>query len=59
LYLNDKLIKSATYIAPPSNWTSGSNFDLGAYEYLNVGGLDSSDDVIDDFVVTNSPVLFN
>ena len=58
LYLNDKLVKSTPYTAPASNWTTGSNFNVGAYEYLTYGGYNASDDVIDDFVVTSSQALF-
>jgi hypothetical protein len=58
LYLNDKLVKSTPYAPPASNWTAGSNFNVGAYEYLNFGGHNASDDVIDEFVVTSSQALF-
>jgi hypothetical protein len=51
LYLNDALVRS-TYYIPTANWTTASNFDLGAYEYLTFGGYDSSDDVIDEFMVS-------
>lgn len=53
LYLNDTLVKSELRITTPvPNWTAASNFDLGAYEYLTFGGYDSSDDVIDEFMVS-------
>ncbi len=34
------------------NWTAASNFDLGAYQYANVGGYNVSDDVINQFTVS-------
>jgi hypothetical protein len=52
LYLNGALVKSTAYSAPAANWTSASNFDLGAYEYLNFGGYYVSDDVIGDLTVS-------
>lgn len=52
LYLNDKLVQSATYQSVPPNWTSASVFDIGAQEYLNLGGYNSLDDIIDEFTVT-------
>ena len=55
LYLNGTLVKSAPYVAPAANWTAGSVFDLGAYEYLTFGGLSTSDDIIDEFTVTGPP----
>jgi hypothetical protein len=51
LYLNDVLVKSSTYSKLTPNWTANSNFNIGAYEYLNVGGYNSSDDIIDEFKV--------
>jgi hypothetical protein len=51
LYLNDILVKSSPYTIPTANWTAASIFDLGAYEYQNSGGYNSSDDVIDEFTV--------
>jgi hypothetical protein len=52
LYLNNSLVKSVPYTVPAPNWTSASNFDLGAYEYLTFGGYYVSDDVIDEFSVS-------
>jgi hypothetical protein len=51
LYLNGALVKSTAYSAPAANWTSASNFDLGAYEYLNLNGYGVLDDVIEGFTV--------
>jgi hypothetical protein len=51
LYLNGVPVKSSPYTKPTPNWTAASNFDLGAHEYLTVGGYNSSDDVIDEFTV--------
>ena len=54
LYLNDTLVESVPYVAPSPNWTSASNFDLGAYEYFTFGGYDASDDLIDELLSTPS-----
>jgi hypothetical protein len=51
LYLNGNLVKTTAYTGATPNWTSASNFDLGAYEYLTAGGYNGSDDVIDEFTV--------
>jgi len=53
LYLNNMLVQSATYTPPTPNWTSASNFDLGAYEYMTYGGYNVSDDIIDEFTVSS------
>jgi hypothetical protein len=53
LYLNNKLVKSVPYTVPTPNWSASSNFNLGAYQYLTFGGYNVSDDIIDQFVVTN------
>ena len=55
LYFNDKLVQTAAYSKSNANWTAGSNFDLGAYEYLSYGGYNSSDDVIDEFTISPVP----
>ena len=55
LYLNDRLVKKFTYTTPTANWSSASNFDLGAYEYLSNGGYNVCDDIIDEFTVTPVP----
>ena len=55
LYLNNRLVKSVPYSAPTPNWSSASNFDLGAYEYLTFGGYSVLDDVIDEFSVSGPP----
>ena len=52
LYLNDSLVQALTDTSSTPNWTAASNFDVGAYEYLNGGGYNSSDDVIDEFSVS-------
>ncbi len=52
LYLNNTLVKSVPYTLPTPNWSASSNFDLGAYQYLNAGGYGVSDDIIDAFTVT-------
>src|SRR4029077_2414375 len=44
LYFNGTLVQTAAYTKPTPNWTSASNFDLGAYEYLTYGGYNASDD---------------
>jgi hypothetical protein len=51
VYLNGSLVKSTAYTVPTPNWSSASNFDFGAYEYLSYGGYDSCDDIIDEFTV--------
>jgi len=51
LYMNGNLVQSSAYTATTPNWTSSSNFDLGAYEYQTFGGYNVSDDVIDEFTV--------
>ena len=57
LYLNGTLVKSAAYTPATPNWTSSSNFDLGAYEYLTYGGFNVSDDQIDEFTVTGPAIV--
>lgn len=52
LYLNDGLAQSTPYTKPSPNWTAASTFDIGAYEYLNLGGFNACDDVIEGFSVT-------
>ena len=52
LYLNDTQVQSSPYSQPTPNWTANSVFDLGATEYMNLGGYNSSDDVIDEFSVS-------
>jgi hypothetical protein len=52
LYLNGTLVKSSPYSPTTANWTASSNFDLGAYDYLTYGGRNVSDDVIDEFTVS-------
>lgn len=52
LYLNGTPVQSTAYAAPAANWTSASNFDLGAYQYLTYGGYNVSDDVILGFSVS-------
>jgi hypothetical protein len=49
LYLNNTLVSTTAYTVPAPNWSAASNFDLGAYEYLQFGGYFSSDDVISGF----------
>jgi hypothetical protein len=51
LYLNDKLVQTASDTTASPNWTSASNFDIGAYEYLTFGGFNTNDDIIDEFTV--------
>ena len=51
LYLNDSLANSSSFSVHNPSWSSTSNFDFGAYEYLTYGGFNVSDDVIADFVV--------
>ena len=56
-YLNDTLVASAPRTTPTPNWTAASTFDLGAREYLALGGNNSSDDVIDEFTVLGQPTM--
>jgi Galactose oxidase, central domain len=51
LYLNGTLVTSTAYSVPTPNWTSASNFDLGAYDYFG-SGYNVSDDIVADFRVT-------
>ncbi len=51
LYLNNTLVKSSANTPATPNWTTASNFDLGAYQYSTVGGYNVSDDIIDEFTV--------
>ncbi len=51
LYLNGLLVKSSPTSTVAANWSTASVFDLGAYEYLNSGGYDVSDDAISAFTV--------
>jgi hypothetical protein len=55
LYLNGVVVKTTASAPPVANWTSTSNFDLGAFEYLNFGGYNVLEDVIKDFTV-DAPV---
>jgi hypothetical protein len=55
LYLNGKLVKSTPAASVTANWSSGSVFDLGAYEYLTAGGYDCSEDVINGFTIFPTP----
>jgi len=55
LYLNDSLIQALTDTTATPNWTSASNFDIGAYQYLSYGGFNTEDDVIDEFTVSGPP----
>lgn len=52
LSLNGAVVKSSPYTPATANWSSASNFDIGAYEYENVGGYSSSDDIVGNFVVS-------
>ena len=56
LYLNGALAASQETGPATANWSAGSMFDLGAYEYQTFGGYDSSDDTIADFTVSPPPV---
>ena len=51
LYLNGVLMKSAPYSVPATNWSAGSVFDVGAYEYQTYGGFYGLDDVIDELTI--------
>ena len=51
LFLNDVSVQTSSYTKTVPNWTGASIFDLGAYEYLNLGGYNSTDDIIDEFTV--------
>jgi hypothetical protein len=55
LYLNGALVRSTLFSPLAANWTVASNFDLGAYEYLNYGGFYGFEDVIGAFDVNASP----
>jgi hypothetical protein len=52
LYLNNSLVQVLTDTSTTPSWTSASNFDIGAYEYLNGGGFNVDDDIIDEFSVS-------
>jgi len=52
LNLNGSPVMSQSYTSVAANWTAASNFDLGAYEYLTLGGFNCSDDVIGNFKVS-------
>ena len=52
LYVNGTLVNTTPYTRAQPVWSSGSWFTIGAQEYLNNGGYNASDDVIDDFIVT-------
>jgi chitodextrinase len=51
LYFNGGLVQSVPYTPSTPNWNSGSNFDLGAYQYSSYGGYNVSDDMIFGFSV--------
>lgn len=51
LFFNDVMVQSGSYSPQSPTWGATSNFDLGATEFLNFGGFDSSDDVISNFTV--------
>ena len=51
LYLNGVVVKTTASSLLAATWASTSNFDLGAFEYLNFGGYLVSDDAIGDFTV--------
>jgi hypothetical protein len=59
LFLNGTLVKSAPIAAMAVNWTAGSVFDLGAFEYQTYGGFYGSDDAIDEFTVNASVTAAN
>jgi hypothetical protein len=44
-------VQTSSYTKTVPNWTGASIFDLGAYEYSNLGGYNSTDDIIDEFTV--------
>ena len=52
LFLNDTQVQSGSYTKATPNWTASSNFNIGAYEYVNLGGFNALDDIIDDFTGT-------
>ena len=52
LYLNGKLVQTATYTPATPNWTSASRFDLGSMENQPYGGYNSCDDIVSAFAVT-------
>ncbi len=56
LLLNDNQVQSSSYSKGSPNWTANSVFDLGAYEYVNLGGYNASDDIIDEFTVIGAPI---
>jgi hypothetical protein len=51
LYLNGVVVKTTPSAPTLANWTAASNFDLGAFEYLNFSGYEVSDDAIKNFTV--------
>lgn len=60
LFLNGLMVVSSPFYAIPSPiWTSASNFNLGAFEYVNLGGYNSSDDLVDEFAVSGPPIVID
>ena len=56
LYINDVQVHSTGYTKPTPNWSASSNFNLGAYEYLTLGGYNAFDDIIDEFTVSGPTI---
>ena len=54
IYAAETLVQSNPYTPVTPNWSSSSNFDIGAYQYSS-SGYDSSDDVISMFAVSAPP----
>jgi hypothetical protein len=52
LFFNDVQVQATNYTKQTPNWTSVSNFNLGAYEYANAGGFNTLDDIVDEFTVS-------
>jgi hypothetical protein len=51
LYLNNTLMKTSAYTPPAPNWSAGSIFDLGAFEFQTFGGYNVTDDLVAEFTV--------
>jgi hypothetical protein len=56
LYLNGALVRSTPFVPVTANWTTASNLDIGAYEYLTYGGFYGLDDAIGEFTVSPSGI---
>ena len=53
LYLNGNLVQTRSFATATASWTASSVLDLGAYEYVSVGGYYTCDDAISSFTVSS------